>query len=620
MTMDTFIDELSSRLERSLERFATMTAERAWHLPQPRRLGPTAASLQAKFVEGKPAEPPSQARINALARLRSNDPTLNRRDWHLIAWGLCDDCGRAGRPIESADMVMRVLHYLDEQSQRDSISRRFWFGLLHSYFAYGADEPSANSLWVDLRTQLATTAPKLIDAQRRPKAWAMALRDNLDLLTPAAGAKLAAVVLQGNAAAATALKNQLPIPDSSWLWQHVITEQLRLLTGMADDAFYPVILPMLELAGQHAQQTDKILAALLTRYEKSAARDQAHEELKQVALTHWQNPQIKLANRWVLVSEDVRKMVLQWFATADLQHFFSLLQGAGRVDKDRLNYWLRFVNQISFTRIVMGGDAIASQHPNFVDFRAKNRGRYSALNGGDSSNNAFIMRIGQYYFIEFSGKGNACYIYEETLLPFNPESASFTITRLKRKEAATERIIHNGSWEHGADWSLRRIGIFPDLKRPPKRIADPDTSTPASTMPPVPSASTIAQAAATAQETIGADIPARTTRFGAVVAALQRTIGTEQQTPADFSSAHKISLPSAPRLQTGLVYKSGKVTPGQAVRLAKELAGVREVGFTDYRVHGGAFWILEKDPASSLAQQLAALGFKYREGRGHWIK
>jgi hypothetical protein len=620
------LDILITRLERSLERFEATTAEQACQFPQARQLAMTAAGLQAKFVEGKPAQPPSQARINALARLRRNDPTLNRRDWHLIAWGLCDDCGRAGKPIEDAEMVARVLSYLDNQNQCDGISRRFWFGLLHSYFAYAADNPADNPQWVDLRTRLAITATKLIASQQRLKAWAITLHDHLDLLTADAGARLAVVVIQGDTATAAALKNHLPIPDNSWLWQRVIAEQLRLLPSMGDDAFYPVIMPMLQLAIQHPHQTDKILAALLTRYEQSAAREQAHDELKQVALTHWQNPQIKLANRWVLVSDDVRKMVLQWFATADLQHFFSLLQGAGRVDKDRLDYWLRFVDQISFTRIVMGGDAFASQHPNFVDFREKNRGRFSALHGGDTANNAFIMRIGQYYFVEFSGKGNACYVYEEAQLPFNPESGSFTLTRLKHKEAATERIIHNGSWEWAADRSLRRLGIFPETKRVAKRTAAPVAMAPIATLPVTQSASlvahsiAVAQTVASMQQNTAESSVMRPTRFGAVADALQRTSETQSNTMTTAANSHIGDIPSASASDSGMLGTSGKLTPGQAVRLAKELAGVKEAGFADYRVHGGAFWILEKNPASALAKQLAALGFKHREGRGHWIK
>ena len=38
-------------------------------------------------------------------------------------------------------------------------------------------------------------------------------------------------------------------------------------------------------------------------------------------------------------------------------HFFELLRGNGDVDQARLHYWLRFANQMGFTRIVVGTDA-----------------------------------------------------------------------------------------------------------------------------------------------------------------------------------------------------------------------------------------------------------------------
>ena len=37
---------------------------------------------------------------------------------------------------------------------------------------------------------------------------------------------------------------------------------------------------------------------------------------------------------------------------------------------------------------------------------------------GGSSRNAFIMKIGQYYFVEFGEMGDACYGYSESNVPF----------------------------------------------------------------------------------------------------------------------------------------------------------------------------------------------------------
>jgi hypothetical protein len=617
------IEELDLQLARVLARYSAGDPATSMQMPSPSRLAAAAQNLTLKFVEGKPAEPPSQARINALDRLNRNDPRLNRRDWNLIAWGLCDTCGRAGKPIDSVDMISRVMDYLDEQSSGQGISRRFWFGLLHSYFAYASKDPSFNANWVNLRTRLAATASKLIDSQRRPKTWAKVLEAHSELLTPTAGMQLADAIFQGNTSIAAELKTYLPIPDSSWLWQRIISEQLLRLPRISDEAFFPLIPAMLQLAVQHPQETDNIIAALLTRYEKSTAREIAHEELKQLALMHWQNPQIKMANRWALVPEEVRKMVLHWFAMADLQHFFSLLQGAGGVDRDRLNYWLRFVDQIGYTRIVLGGDAIANQHPNYIDFRAKNKGRFSSLHGGDSANNAFIMRIGNYYFVEFSGKGNACYVYEEGRLPFSPASTSFTVLNLKHKNAATDRIIHNGSWQTGADWSLKRLGIFPSDKRKSRKIPDtPEarTTQPVFTLPsaPLPSESSRDQPTLPVENPVLPDQASSAGATSPFAALFSAPDNHKRGGPGIFVEPRPVEDSSVTRKDVHL-QKASKISSAQAVLLAKKMVAKSEIGFADYRAHGGAFWILEKNQNSDLSRRLIELGFTYREGRGHWV-
>jgi hypothetical protein len=624
---------LNDQLARVLARHPAGDPTLFSRLPGPAKLTDAAQRLSQKFVEGKPSEPPSQARINALARLRRNDPSLTRRDWNLIGWGLCDDCGRAGRPIESADMIGQVLEYLDLQAARQGIGRRFWFGLLHSYFAYSSQEPSSNANWVALRARLVATAEQLISSQRRRKAWAQVLEENMDLLSPEPGARLAHAILEGNTSITTELKSYLPVPEGSWLWQRLISEQILLVSRVADETFYAAIPAMLHLAAQHSQQTDAIIAALLTRYQASAKREQAHEELKQVALAHWQNPQIKMANRWALVSDEVRKMVLHWFAVADLQHFFSLLQGAGGVDRDRLNYWLRFVEQISYTRIVMGGDAFASQDPNFVDFREKNRGRFSALHGGDTANNAFVMRIGDYYFVEFSGKGNACYIYQESRVPFSAESKFFTIGDLKRKAAATDRIIHNGSWQRGADWLLGRLGIYPHARARSARVAGEftlpsvelsSTSPAESPMLPVTAAPPASSALPPVPSPADVSIPPVPMLEGgraSPFAGLFMPPPSDSRRKGDPTTMKQ--LLSNEILRMPIKQEASKQippSPGQAVRIAMEIQAVVQAGFTDHRHQGGAFWVMEVRTDSELAKQLTALGFKYREGRGHWIK
>lgn len=562
MAIRQLIGELEKRLTLSLHRFPQDFEGVALVLPKPVRIGKRANVIAMLFDEGKPAEPPSQARVNALDRLRQGKVHLTRKDWNFIAWGLCDYCGRSGLPIETDSMFEKIMSFVKDEITK-GISRKIWFGLLHSYFAYSSEKPESNKNWQTLREILATTLPVLIQNQSRPKAWARALAKQSQLFTEHAGTDLGKALFNGDKVIADEVTTFLPIPESSWLWRKIISKQLQMLFEIGDDQFHTAISTMLSLAGRHPLQTDNILVALLTRYEKSSFRDNPHKELKQFALDQWQNPQMKSANRWSGVSDDVRKMMLHWFAKADLEHFFSLLQGEGGVDRARLHYWLRFVNQISYTRIVMGADAFLNRSADFTDFRTKNKGRFSQLTGGDTANNAFIMKIGDYYFVEFSATGNACYIYSSLKLPFNPETKHFTLTELRNRSSAHERIIHNGSWEWKADQTLARLGIFPGVSER-KKSYQPTTSrstAPEKTIPKLPTNSKPAL----------------------------EDINNETKSEIAIYASHKI------------------------------IADLNLI-IEDNRKKGGAYWILDKGGNYELRKQLINIGFGFVPERGYWVK
>lgn len=85
-----------------------------------------------------------------------------------------------------------------------------------------------------------------------------------------------------------------------------------------------------------------------------------------------------------------------------------------------------------------GAGCWTDRDSDFVKFREENRGRLSHLRGGRSFDNAMIMQINDYIFVEFSGTGNAMYAYRIGEAPFNPESGSLEINvHLKAGGAAS---------------------------------------------------------------------------------------------------------------------------------------------------------------------------------------
>lgn len=161
-------------------------------------------------------------------------------------------------------------------------------------------------------------------------------------------------------------------------------------------------------------------------------------------------------------------MVVAWFAKEDLEHFFNLLKGDDDVDQSRLFYWVRFANQMSYTRIIMGSDAWSNEGRDFAHFREKNKGRLGRLIGAAGHNNAVVMQIGNYFFVEFSGKG-ACYVYQADQSPFNPEKPHLELTtEIKQRHRAVEWMPHVPTpnrpdrvegWLSKFDGTLGRLGI-----------------------------------------------------------------------------------------------------------------------------------------------------------------
>lgn len=191
------------------------------------------------------------------------------------------------------------------------------------------------------------------------KSWMKTIEFYHDIFTPQAGGVISQQLLAGESNSLSSLEKSRKSLTAAG-YGNVFSRCYWLSLIPLDDPHYlDKIIWLLGLAAQWVRFRDDIMTATLTRYYHSTYRDQAHSALKQAALEYWDNPQLKSQqNKWhQYVSEPVAAMVRGWLAKQDLMHFFELLRGNGDVDQARLHYWLRFANQMGFTRIVMGQDA-----------------------------------------------------------------------------------------------------------------------------------------------------------------------------------------------------------------------------------------------------------------------
>nr|WP_304187114.1 type I Zorya anti-phage system protein ZorC [Hafnia alvei] len=373
--------------------------------------------------------PPLDKRLRAIAALRQLK-ALTRYDWQLIFAGLSDKDPDAAFPIllEDDTLYSRVEQEIQQRIDRKNLKRREWKFLCSSYFGYHSKKPDENNNWRSLRDLLRIGYGVVKSQARKEKSWMKIIDHYGDLFTPEAGSLLADKMISGKFVDFSALENVVQVPDNSWLWYRAFVVLLSKVLELDDEEFKLQLSHLLELARQRERYKNIILRACLTQYYRSSYRSIPHPQLKQMALDSWGSPQLRSKqNLWLNhlkdpnTSEKICGMVRSWLAKEDLTHFFQLLKGNGDVDQARLFYWLRFANQMGFTRIVMGQDARNDMHSDFVAFRQKNKGRLSHLLGGASADNAVIMQVGDYLFVEFSRTGNALYVYKSSETPFDLE-------------------------------------------------------------------------------------------------------------------------------------------------------------------------------------------------------
>ncbi len=431
------------------------------------------ADLARRFDQVEKAlAPPREKRLLALNKFR-REQELSPKEWTLVFAGLSDDDDASVPVLEDDQLFGRVHRAVSERIEQEKLSRRDWLALCFSYFAYDGDKPAENDSWRTLRGDIDRGFDAVKRRIGREKEWMRIVQQHRELFGDQAGKQLAEEIFAGRAKDLSALQAIAQVPDSSWLWQRIFAVLLSRIFELDDETFAQRLPELVALGQLNTRYMNSVLSACLTRYYRSRFREQSSSLLKQAALEHWGSPQMRSKqNTWLqYVEQPVCAMVVAWFAKEDLEHFFTLLKGEAEVDQSRLFYWLRFANQMSYTRIVMGNDAWNDRGRDFVAFREKNKGRLSQLAGGSIRNNAVVMQIGNYFFVEFSETGNACYVYRADKAPFNPDKQILALaSELKQAGRALKRMSHSPAprrpnlvegWLEKFDTELRELGIAP---------------------------------------------------------------------------------------------------------------------------------------------------------------
>lgn len=402
---------------------------------------------------------------------RGKEP-LSWMETAFVCWGLLTPIAvfKGKTILDSKPLFVELLRLLDMQGEVGSVTPYLWRGLLNGYLAYRPGESGvATENWSDLRQYLSKSLPTLVSETQIKPAWLGALFDwHRSVLSQSPFDKYRAEVFSEDCPMVASLNADLEIPETSWFWPGLLLQGIGELAESSDKKFKSKIEIVLVRLKEHESCHSEGLAMLLDRYASSETTE-PHEALKFHAVSRWRSPTLERQRNWERVKPETKRMVQRWLVLEDLRDFFKTLHADDAMNRRRYEFWMQFLDQMSYVHLVLGRHARES-YPKLLGNKI---GRYSELKGAGAKNNAFIMRIGKYFFVEF-GEVGKCWGYEEStikgLIPNLNYVGSISYNELRaaghcvlvNNWGQRDGLSHQGDWELKFTESFSRLGIGPD--------------------------------------------------------------------------------------------------------------------------------------------------------------
>jgi hypothetical protein len=472
---------LRKQLRQALQRLEVEVSE---PFGRPDFLEKVSADAERVF-QGIAKAAPSEARVQQVVRAFLQGRPLDEYERHLLASGLAIRVKELqNRMALGHKDLAPLLAAFQQEAKRGELWRLTWFNLLASYFAFDPTKPSPAELdgFKALQTFLQGTWPQIERQNRGPVVpqWVDVLRREPQLLEINPAKAYAADYLKGNEEPVKRLADELGIPEASWFWHSLVKNCVNHAVGQSDAQFRAVVPRLIGLIRARPAFRDESLAALMERCTKCSDKTPI-PSLRDFVINKdvWKNPKLKPLGRapsWNLVSETAWMMAVGWVNEGLLRDFFQILAGRHGTDEGRLDFWSRYLEQISWTRLCIGSHTrMLANRPEIRALIAREAGAYAEI-GKDLD--AFVALIGRFIVVEFSTTGNAAYVYDADKAPFDLHAAQYSAdsSDLKAGFQGTHviRQTHTYGWEDALEYQLRSIGIYPDSEG--KKAAAPKRS------------------------------------------------------------------------------------------------------------------------------------------------
>jgi len=416
----------------------------------------TALRLQKEYGDIRQGAQDQQSIKTAVLEFLATGELTGYRQTKYLCFGVATSYSTSDSSLLAhTTLFSKLIAHVDSLQTEPRKFRRCFQGLLYAYFHYriSQDQPSAKKNWLHLREFLARHRLRLTKA--KPLVlWVKSLTKHSNLLQDEPCKPYANALLADDWTVVDELKSDLGIGDDSWVMDELVLAPIQAAVKLGDNEFKQKLDKLLLLLGNRPLLASTGVALLLQRYHACRER-QEHLGLRDLALREWKSPWLEANKpRWQgQVGEKVMAMIKLWLTKQYIKDFFELLQADRQADRERMEFWLQYAEAIEDFWLAMGNNSFRNPHKDYQRIREQLASQLMRLDGNNQNDdNAFLMKIGGYVFIEFGRANNACHVFLANNLPFQPGQAfvSGTTSGLKniRHPGHCKKLLHNFGWQH----------------------------------------------------------------------------------------------------------------------------------------------------------------------------
>lgn len=337
------------------------------------------------------------------------------RQIRLVCYGCTQVFGNSQlRLIESREFFGKLLQAVEGYANRKRPLRKFYRGLLSSFFSYDPQAPGATLNGRENHEVLRKFLDKHLDdvlAGGHLPDWLAMLGQHRNLLGEQPCQAYGAAALQGDWTVFDEVRERLEISAESWLVREMVLTPVRAVVGMDDHGFKDNLDSILLLLNKYPLYAATGLQLVLDRYAQCAERE-VSDTLRDYAVGLWGNPWLPENSHQWQCGKAAGEMLAHWLKRHLLGEFFSLLCNDDSSHPRRLDFWDTYSESLTGMYFALGKDAFAAGSLPLHKFRHLAKGLIAKLAEEKQDVHACIMQFRHFHVVEFNRDTGAAYFYD----------------------------------------------------------------------------------------------------------------------------------------------------------------------------------------------------------------